>query len=252
MLPALFVSHGSPTLPLDDCPARDFLRSLGGQLPRPSAILAISAHWDADTPSVNAVARNDTIHDFSAFPKPLHELSYDAPGSPALAERTAGLLTRAGVPLEIDRQRGLDHGAWVPLMLMYPDAGIPVVQLSIHRSHSPRHHIDFGRALRPLRDDVLILASGGFVHNLGAIAWNGGPEPGWSRSFADWMDRALTERRDEDLAHYRTRAPDAVTAHPSDDHLMPLFVAYGAGETTARIHTSVTLGSLRMDAYRFD
>ena len=252
MLPALFVSHGSPTLPFDDCPARDFLRGLGGQLPKPSAILAVSAHWDTDMPMLNAVARNDTIHDFYGFPKALYELSYRPPGSPALAERAAWLLKQADLPAQIDTARGLDHGAWVPLMLAYPGADIPVVQLSIQSVRGARHHIDVGRALRPLRDDVLILASGGFVHNLSAIAWNGGPEPDWSRLFADWMDRALLERRDDDLAHYRSRAPDAATAHPTDDHLMPLFVAYGAGEKTKRLHSSATFGSLRMDAYRFD
>ena len=252
MLPSLFVSHGSPTLPFDDCPARDFLRGLGARLPRPSAILAVSAHWDTAAPSLNAVARNGTIHDFTGFPHALHELSYLAPGAPALAERTAELLNRSGLRVQIDRTRGLDHGAWVPLMLMYPSAEIPVVQLSIQTARGARHHIDLGRALRPLRDDVLILASGGFVHNLGTIAWEGGPEPEWSRTFSDWMDRALVERRDHDLARYRGIAPGAVAAHPTDDHLMPLFVAYGAGDGTERLHSSTTFGSLRMDAYRFD
>ena len=252
MLPALFVSHGSPTLPFDDCPAREFLRGLGGQLPKPSAILAVSAHWDTDSPMLNAVARNDTIHDFYGFPKALYELAYNSPGSPALAGRTAELLKQAGLPAQIDHERGLDHGAWVPLMLAYPAADIPVVQLSIQTSRGARHHVDLGRALRPLRDDVLILTSGGFVHNLGAIAWNGGPEPDWSRLFSDWMDNALVEHRDDDLAHYRSRAPGAAMAHPTDDHLMPLFVSYGAGDKAKRLHTSTTFGSLRMDAYRFD
>jgi 4,5-DOPA dioxygenase extradiol len=252
MLPTLFVSHGSPTLPFDDCPARDFLRGLSGELPRPSAILAVSAHWDSDVPMLNAVTRNDTIHDFYGFPKALYELSYNAPGAPALAERAAGLLKQAEFPVLIDTSRGLDHGAWVPLMLAWPAADIPVVQLSIQSTLGARHHIDLGRALQPLRDDVLIVASGGFVHNLRAIAWEGGPEPDWSRVFADWMDRALVEHRDEDLGRYRALAPGAAMAHPTDDHLMPLFVAYGAGGAATRIHSSCTFGSLRMDAYRFD
>ena len=252
MFPALFVSHGSPTLPFDDCPARDFLRGLGGQLAKPSAILAVSAHWDTDGPMLNAVAHNDTIHDFYGFPKALYELSYNPPGSPALAGRTAELLKQTELPAQIDTDRGLDHGAWVPLMLMFPAADIPVVQLSIQTARGPRHHIELGRALRGLRDDVLILASGGFVHNLRAIVWEGGPEPDWSRVFSDWMDRALVEGRDDDLAQYRGRAPGAVMAHPTDDHLMPLFVAYGAGDKATRLHSSLTFGSLRMDAYRFD
>jgi 4,5-DOPA dioxygenase extradiol len=252
MIPALFVSHGSPTLPFDDCPARDFLRELGQHLPKPSAILAVSAHWDTDEPSVNAVAQNGTIHDFNGFPKALYELRYSAPGSSELARRATGLLDQAGLSARTDTKRGLDHGAWVPLMLMYPAADIPVVQLSIQTARRVRHHIDLGRALHGLREDVLILASGSFVHNLGAIAWGGGPEPDWSQRFSDWMDRALVGRRDSDLVRYRELAPDAVTAHPTDDHLLPLFVAYGAGSKVERLHSSLTFGSLRMDAYRVD
>ena len=253
MLPALFVSHGSPTLPFDDCPARDFLRGLGGAFEKPSAILAVSAHWDTETPALNAVARNETIHDFYGFPKPLYELRYEAPGTPALAKRTALLLSGAGFDAGLDRGRGLDHGAWVPLMLMYPAAGIPVVQLSVQSRLGAGHHIALGRALAPLREDVLILGSGGFVHNLRAIDWNGGPEPDWSHAFASWMHGALMERREDDLANYRTRAPEAARAHPTEEHLVPLFVAYGAGgDTVTRLHSSATFGSLRMDSYRFD
>jgi 4,5-DOPA dioxygenase extradiol len=252
MLPALFVSHGSPTLPLDACPARDFLRSLGPALPRPQAILAVSAHWDTPAPMLNAVAKNATIHDFYGFPRALYEMRYEAPGAPALAEETARLLNAANLPAAIDTARGLDHGAWVPLSLMYPDAGIPVVQLSIQSRLGAAHHMALGRALKPLRADVLILASGGFVHNLRALDWNGGPEPEWSRHFAAFMHEALVARRDEDLAGYRARAPDAAQAHPTEDHLMPLLVAYGAGEKSERLHSSVAFASLRMDAYRFD
>jgi 4,5-DOPA dioxygenase extradiol len=251
MLPALFVSHGSPTLPFDACPARDFLRGLGATLPKPKAILAVSAHWDTPSPALNAVAKNTTIHDFSGFPQALYELSYDAPGAPTLAEKTAALLQAVNLPAKIDNTRGLDHGAWVPLMLMYPAADIPVVQLSIQSRRGAAHHIALGRALTPLREEVLILASGGFVHNLGALAWGGGPEPDWSARFANFMHAALIARSDEDLADYRRRAPDAAMAHPSEDHLMPLFVAYGAGGKATRLHSSATFGSLRMDAYRF-
>jgi len=197
------------------------------------------------------VARNTTIHDFTGFPQALYELSYDAPGAPALAEKTAALLKAANFPAKIDTVRGLDHGAWVPLLLMYPEANIPVLQLSIQSRLGAAHHIALGRALAPLREDVLILASGGFVHNLSALAWGGGPEPDWSRRFADFMHAALIARSDEDLADYRRRAPDAAMAHPSEDHLMPLFVAYGAGGAATRLHSSATFGSLRMDAYSF-
>src|SRR3954468_2452455 len=122
MLPSLFLSHGAPTLPLDDCPAREFLKSLGTQLPRPRAVLAISAHWETDTPFLNRVAINETIHDFYGFPEALYRLEYPAPGSAALAEQAAKTLASAGFSPKLDNARGLDHGAWVPLMLMYPEA----------------------------------------------------------------------------------------------------------------------------------
>ena len=249
MLPSIFVSHGAPTLPFDDCPARDFLRGLGGMIERPAAVLAVSAHWETPAPMVTSTPANSTIHDFYGFPRPLYDLHYSAPGNPALARRVAELVVDA----RLDPLRGLDHGAWVPLMLAWPDADIPVVQLSVQSDLSVAHHIALGRALAPLRDEgVLILGSGGFVHNLRAIEWQGGEEPEWSSSFADFMHTALMERREMDLAHYRSRAPHAAAAHPTDEHLMPLFVAYGAGGNhTERLHTSICFGSLRLDAYAF-
>ncbi len=251
MLPAVFVSHGSPTLPFDDVPARDFLRGLGARLGIPKAVLVASAHWDTPSPAVNSVARNDTIHDFYGFPKPLYGLRYDAPGAPALAGRAASLL--AGTGASIDSARGLDHGAWVPLMLMYPQADIPVLQLSVQSGAGASHHLALGRALAPLREDgVLILGSGGFVHNLRSIDWNGGAEPEWSRAFAKWLHENVVARNEAALADYRSRAPFAAQAHPTEEHLVPLFVAYGAGGAAVeRLHSSATFGSLRMDAYSF-
>ena len=254
MLPALFVSHGAPTLPFDDVPARDFLRSLGTTIDRPKAILCVSAHWDTAEPQLNSVAANSTIHDFQGFPEALYRLRYDAPGAPHLAMRIARLLDASGHRAALDPARGLDHGAWVPLLLMYPDADIPVLQLSVQSGSTPAHHIALGRALAPLRDeDVLILGSGGFVHNLRALDRldMSAPEPAWSAAFGDWLLAALIERRDGDLADYRRLAPEAARAHPTQEHLMPLFVAYGAGGQATRLHRSATFGSLRMDAYSF-
>ena len=253
MLPAIFVSHGSPSLPFDDVPARDFLRGLGARFEKPKAILVASAHWDTLAPALSAVPRNDTIHDFYGFPPPLYELRYDAPGAPALAERAASLLSDAGAIATIDATRGLDHGAWVPLMLAYPGAEIPVLQLSVQSHAGAAHHIALGRALAPLRSEgVLILGSGGFVHNLRALDWNSGPEPEWSRAFAAWTHEKLLARDEASLADYRNQAPLAKQAHPTEEHFMPLFIAYGAGgENVERLHTSVTFGSLRMDAYAF-
>ena len=249
MLPALYVSHGAPTLPFDDVPARDFLRGLGAQIERPKAVLCVSAHWDTAAPALNVVPVNGTIHDFYGFPEELYRLRYDAPGAPELAAQIAGMLGAS-----LDPARGLDHGAWVPLLLMYPCADIPVLQLSVQSASTPAHHIALGRALAPLREQgVLILGSGGFVHNLRQLDRTSmdAPEPAWSAAFGDWMHKALIEGRDDDLANYRRLAPEAVRAHPTQEHLMPLFVAYGAGSKATRLHTSTTFGSLRMDAYSF-
>jgi 4,5-DOPA dioxygenase extradiol len=253
MLPALFVSHGAPTLPFDDVPARDFLRTLGTRWEKPDAVVCISAHWDTDAPQVNSTRVNQTIHDFYGFPNELYRLHYNAPGAPQLAHDVETLLK--GTHARLDPARGLDHGAWVPLMLMYPDADIPVIQLSVQSRRSPAHHIALGKALRSLRDDgILVLGSGGFVHNLRALdrANMNGPEPTWSEDFAGWMHIALTERREADIANYRALAPHAMVAHPTEEHLMPLLVAYGAGDTAERLHKSTTFGSLRMDAYAFN
>jgi 4,5-DOPA dioxygenase extradiol len=253
MLPSLFVSHGAPTLPFDDVPARGFLRGLGAKFGKPRAILVASAHWDTDVPMVNKVAVNSTIHDFHGFPQPLYDLRYAAPGDGVLADNVAARLAAAGMSVTTDTGRGLDHGAWVPLSLMYPDADIPVVQLSVQGRAGAAHHLALGRALAPLRqDNVLVIGSGGFVHNLRRIAPPVAPEPDWSRDFSSWMHEKLMARDEVALAGYRQLAPHAVLAQPSEEHFMPLFVAYGAGGAkTERLHSSHTLGSLRMDAYAF-
>jgi 4,5-DOPA dioxygenase extradiol len=257
MLPSLFVSHGAPTLPFDDCPARDFLKGLGAQFERPKAILVLSAHWDTDEAELNTVATNTTIHDFHGFPADLYRLRYDAPGAPQLAADVSALLTRAGIESGFDAERGLDHGAWVPLMLMYPQADIPVIQLSVQTASGAAHHIALGRALAPLREaGVLVMGSGGFVHNLRQLDWHGSgaAEPIWSAAFAEWVHNALLDGRESDLADYRRLAPEATRAHPTEEHFMPLLAAYGAGglgTKATRLHRSVTFGSLRMDAYAF-
>jgi 4,5-DOPA dioxygenase extradiol len=258
MLPALFVSHGSPAFPLSDVPARAFLEGLAGELPeRPKAILAVSAHWETKRPAVNSVTVNDTIHDFHGFPRELYEISYAAPGSASLAERVRQLLGNGGLATDVDSSRGLDHGAWVPLRLAFPEADIPVVQLSVQTRLGPEHHLRVGRLLAPLRaEGVLILASGSFTHDLSSFREYArvidAPEPEWVTRFADWMERALEEERTQDLLDYRRLAPEARRNHPTEEHLLPIFVAIGAGGGTARhLHKSSTHGILRMDVYGF-
>jgi 4,5-DOPA dioxygenase extradiol len=249
MLPALFVSHGAPTMPFEAIPAREFLKGLGMALARPRGIVIATAHWETDAPAVAKVPVNGTIHDFYGFPQTLYDLRYPAPGDAALSDRVA---QRTGASL--DTARGLDHGAWVPLLLMYPEHDIPVVQIAVQPHLGVAHHIALGRALAPLREeDILVMGSGSFVHNLRRLDRRGpdAPEPDWSRAFSDWMDDAIIRRDDDALIHYRARAPFAVEAHPEDEHLLPLFVAYGAGGAASRLHSSHTYGSLRLDAYGF-
>jgi len=257
-LPAIFVSHGSPTLPLEESPAVDFLKGLGSALGRPEAVLIVSAHWDTARPAVSAAAKPQTIYDFYGFPRELYRLHYAAPGAPQLAQRVAELLAAAGMETDIDPDRGLDHGAWTPLFHMYPQANVPVTQLSIQWREGTEHHVRLGEALRPLRDEgVLVFASGGATHNLRELSYQRGnpvPQP-WTVDFNEWLADALLARRMDDLVAYREIAPFAVRNHPTDEHLIPLFVALGAGDpggATKRLHSSIASGVISMDAYRFD
>lgn len=257
LMPVLFLSHGSPTLPFDNVPARDFMMRLGAKLPSPKAILCISAHWEAAAPSVTASAAPATIHDFYGFPQALYDLNYDVPGDPALAQRIVSLLEAGGYDALMSSDRGLDHGTWNPLMLIYPQSAIPVLQLSLIHRGKTLDHIAIGRLLAPLRrEGVLIVASGGAVHNLRAVEWGGRtPPPDWASSFDRWLRQQIESGDYDALGNYRAASPDAPYAHPTEDHLMPLFVALGAAagaEATARgtqIHASFTFGSLSMASY---
>lgn len=258
MLPAIFVSHGSPMLAIEDAEARRFLQSLPGLLPeQPKAILMVSAHWERLRPTVNAPPCNETIHDFSGFPRALFDITYPAPPSESLARRVAALLSAGGLPTDIDTRRGLDHGAWAPLILAWPHADIPVVQLSVQTRLGPEHHYRLGQLLAPLRDEgVLIVGSGNFTHDLSSFRISGGqinaPEVGWVHVFAEWMSSALKEGRINDLLNYRSLAPEAAHNHPTEEHLLPLYVALGAGSAPVdHLHTSTTYGILRMDAFAF-
>ena len=256
-LPSLFLSHGAPTLPITDTPARTFLTQIGSRLPKPKAILVVSAHWETDTPMVNAVESNETIHDFRGFPRALYDLRYPAPGSPQVAARVAEALHSAGFECRIDHRRGLDHGAWVPLLLAYPQADVPVLQLSVQLHRGPEHHLKVGRALAPLRNEgVLIIGSGSFTHDLSEFRGQSpnDPAPGWVNDFADWMDEALGKNQTSELLNYRRAAPFAVKNHPTEEHLLPLYAALGAAgqePKVERLHKSSTYGILRMDVYAF-
>ena len=256
-LPSLFVSHGAPTLALTPAPAHEFLKGLGSGLGRPTAILCISAHWETERPTVSAGREPETIHDFYGFPPPLYRLRYPAPGAPRLAERVVELLGRAGIPSLQDPARGFDHGAWVPLLLMYPEADIPVAQLSLQLPRGPSHHLALGRALAPLRHEgVLVLGSGGATHNLAEFRGQplDAPPPPHVRAFDAWLAGAAEAGDETALLDYPQQAPDARRVHPREEHFLPFFVAFGAAGTGAkgrRLHTSFTHGVLSMAAFAF-
>lgn len=257
-LPSLFLSHGSPMMSVEDSAARRFLCGLGAKIERPRAILMASAHWCARAPVVGGCKAPETIHDFGGFPQQLYEMRYEPPGSAEVAGRTAELLAKSGIDALIDDTRGLDHGAWVPLMMMYPDADIPVAQITTQPYLDPAHHYALGQALSELRDEgVLIIGSGNLTHNLGELRRDepeGAPN-GRVADFTDWVFHAVTEGRLDDLLDYRRLAPHAAHNHPSDEHFLPLYTALGAAGADAvpeRLHQSYSYGALAMDAYAFN
>lgn len=247
-MPTLFLSHGAPALALTKTPASDFLRSLAAKLPKPKSVLVVSAHWEEPRPTVGLGI--ETIHDFYGFPPALYQMRYPAPLARDVAERAVSLLRAAGATT--DPARGRDHGVWVPLMLAWPGADVPVVQLSLIGGDAPQAHYDIGRALSPLREEgVLIVGSGSATHNLRARPT---PEPAeWATSFVAWLDKTLDARDDAALLDWRHSAPYAEINHPTPEHFDPIFLARGAAfsEASARLHASYEFGSLSMNAYAF-
>ncbi|XP_074583525.1 extradiol ring-cleavage dioxygenase [Curcuma longa] len=255
-----FLSHGSPTLSIDESlPARHFFQSWRSKvLPAvPRAILIVSGHWETAYPTVNVIdGPNDTIYDFYNFPKRMYELKYPAPGAPDLAKRVKELLQNAGFGrVKEDNSRGLDHGAWVPLMLMYPNVDIPVCQLSVQTEMDATYHYNMGKALAPLRDEgVLIVGSGSATHNLRNLSSSNAPVAKWALEFDTWLKEALLGRRYDEVNKYMEKAPNARMAHPSPDHFYPLHVALGAAGERAKaelIHHSWTNSTLSYASYRF-
>jgi len=232
--------------------------ALGNTLPRPRAILIASAHWETSVPMLTGNPKPQTIHDFGGFPPELYQQRYPSAGAPELAAQAVSLLKRADITAGIDGCRGLDHGAWVPLKWMYPQHDIPVVQLSVQPELGAAHHLRLGRALAPLRsDDVLIIGSGHTTHNL--RDWMSNPrrdEPlRYVEAFSTWLYDHLQAHDADAVSAYRERAPDAVRAHPTEEHFLPLFVAWGAGGTNApveRVLRGYEGGAMSLDSYLFD
>jgi len=254
MFPSLYISHGSPMLALEPGASGPALARLAAEMPRPKAIVIVSAHWESNELLVGGAAQPETWHDFGGFPKALFEVQYPAPGDPQLAQEVTRLLTSHGLPARIDAERPFDHGVWVPLSLMYPQADIPVVQVSLPTRGGPALQTRVGHALSSLREHgVLLIGSGSITHNLRELDWHAGPdsvEP-WARAFRDWMIERLEANDEAALLDYRQQAPNAARNHPSDEHLLPLYFARGAGGDFSVSHKGFTLGALGMDIYRF-
>jgi 4,5-DOPA dioxygenase extradiol len=229
-LPTVFISHGAPTLPIDpSMPSAEFA-SLSRELPRPEAILMLSAHWGTAQPVASVAERPETIHDFYGFPRALYELRYPAPGAPDVARRAVSMLESHDIAAATT-EHGLDHGAWVPMLLMFPDADVPVAQLSIQPHLDAAHHFQLGRALRDLRKEgVMIVGSGQITHNLRMADFGARPEDADPRvaEFTGWFEDRMAARDIDALLDYRARAPHAALMHPTDEHLLPVFSALGA------------------------
>ncbi len=256
-LPTLFLSHGSPMHALQPGAVRAVWEGIARNLPRPKAILIASAHWETNIPSLTAAAKPETIHDFYGFPKPLYEIQYPAPGAPEVAFEAIRLLEKKHLGAVADPSHGLDHGAWSPLLHMYPKADVPVVQLSVQTELGTRHHLEVGRALAPLSEEgVLIIGSGHLTHNLRDRMGDenaGGPAP-YALEFQAWVKQRIDDHDFDGLADYRNLTPHGVRAHPTDEHFLPLFVALGAAGAdyrAERLYGGIEMGSLAMDAYLF-
>lgn len=251
--PALFLSHGAPDLALVDSEARRFLVDLGQKLERPDAIVIVSAHHEASQPSVRAPARFSTWHDFGNFDPKLLALRYEPQGDPVLADEVYGLLATAGLEPARDASDKIDHGAWVPLSLLFPNADIPVVMVSIDPRRDAGWHFEIGRALAPLRErNILLIGSGSISHNLREVFRPSSADQAWVEAFTAWLEDNVRRSDLEQLLSAMETAPEAVRNHPTDEHLLPFFFALGAGGGHGtRLHHSYTYGVLAMDAYAF-
>lgn len=254
-MPVLFLSHGSPMQALIDTEANRAWGALSAVLPKPKAIVVISAHWESEWPMVMAHTSVPILHDFKGFPKELYKLDYPAPGFPALAQKIKHYLASVDIPCQLNGCRGLDHGAWVPLRYMYPEANIPVIQISVQPGLNARHHWNVGQGLRLLRDEqILLIASGHLTHNLYDLRLGAEAPLAYALDFRDWVRAHLEQQNVEALLEWMIQAPYALKAHPTPEHFLPFFVALGAaGEDRARRIIEGWEGpSLSLDSYCFE
>ena len=255
-MPSLFLAHGAPTLAIEQHGYVDFLQGLAAALPRkPRAILLFTAHWEAAVQAVSRIEQYPMIYDFYGFPEELYRIQYPASGDPQLADEVIGLLKQAGISHAADTMRGVDHGTWTVLYHLFPQADIPVVQLSVNPLLSPDENYAIGKALSSLREqDVLIIGSGGTVHNLGRIYWGRTEPVDWAVKFEDWLAETVQNWDLDALFGYLTHAPHARDAVPRNEHFIPLLYAMGAADDDRQaklLYSEFQFGSLSLRAWQF-
>lgn len=252
-LPGLFISHGSPMLALNPEQVGPALARLSLNLPRPQAIIVMSAHWESDVLEVSHAVRPETWHDFRGFPAELYQIRYPAPGQPELAETIIQQLAEAEIIAHANSTRPRDHGVWMPLLHMYPEADIPVVELSLPRNFTAQQLYQLGQCLATLREQqILIIGSGSITHNLAELSWDQhAMTPLWASSFSQQVVAAL-KNSDYDRVLDWKNLPYIRRNHPSLEHLAPLFFSMGTGKRFSLVHSSFSMGALGMDIYRFD
>ncbi len=251
--PVFFISHGAPTFALEPGLLGPQLKMLGAQLTQVNAVLVVSPHWQTRDVRVATTPKPETVHDFGGFPAELYTLQYPARGQPERANAAANLLTTAGFATGLDERRGLDHGAWVPLYHLLPHADVPIFQVSMPLSLTTAQAVDMGRALAPLRaQGVVIVASGSMTHNLYEIRQPDAKPEAYAQEFASWVRTAVLAHAVKPLINYRTEAPHATRAHPTEEHFLPLLVALGAlqaGDSVQVLDGGITHGVLSMESY---
>jgi 4,5-DOPA dioxygenase extradiol len=253
-LPGLFISHGSPMLALNPEQVGPALHRLSLNLPRPQAIVIMSAHWESQALEVNTGVRPETWHDFRGFPPELYEIRYPAPGQPELAEEILKHLSEAGLEAHANNSRPRDHGVWMPLLHMFPEADIPVVEISLPMHMSAQQIYQIGQILSVLREQqILLIGSGSITHNLAELSWHGDRQdvPVWASTFRNYVVQKLSHQDYDAILDWQT-LPYVQRNHPTLEHFAPLFFAMGTGNRFNIVHSSFTMGALGMDIYRFD
>lgn len=252
-LPGLFISHGSPMLALDPEQVGPALHRLSSNLPKPQAIIVMSAHWESQALEVCTSTRPETWHDFRGFPPALYEIRYPAAGAPQLAEEILKRFAEAGLAAHANSTRPRDHGVWMPLLHMYPDADIPVIEISLPIHMNADDIYNIGQVLSPLREQqILLIGSGSITHNLAELSWQADADvPVWASTFRNAVVNKLTHQ-DYDAVLDWPSLPYVQRNHPSLEHFAPLFFAMGTGNRFNIVHSSFSMGSLGMDIYRFD